>query len=186
MEKKEARAEKEEAEKYQKLQDDLVSLSIPILSLFKYLSMIVQVDTQLQEQLFKLYHNERQIDDLVEQVKTKQKELDKLVNQVFCAMIPTQYTMFHLFLQLSRRGKLENQMKTKKQESAKWSREMAVVEKKKREKEMEMNKLKPLFIKAKEQTLHVVKRMEASKYVYGHRITLQGGGGLAVVVLSPW
>ena len=71
-----------------------------------------------------------------------------------------------IFVQLSRRGKLENQMKTKKQESAKWSREMAVVEKKKREKEMEMNKLKPLFIKAKEQTLHVVKRMEASKYVH--------------------
>lgn len=40
----------------------------------------MQVDTQLQEQLFKLYHNERQIDDLVEQVKTKQKELDKLVS----------------------------------------------------------------------------------------------------------
>ena len=56
-------------------------------------------------------------------------------------------------------------MKSKKQESAKWSREMAVVEKKKREKEVEMNKLKPLFIKAKEQTLHVVKRLEASKYV---------------------
>ena len=56
-------------------------------------------------------------------------------------------------------------MKTKKQESARWSREMAVVEKKKREKEMEMNKLKPLFIKAKEQTLHVVKRLEASKCV---------------------
>ena len=32
MEKKEARAEKEEAEKYQKLQDDLVSLSVAILS----------------------------------------------------------------------------------------------------------------------------------------------------------
>ena len=54
-------------------------------------------------------------------------------------------------------------MKSKKQESAKGSREMAVVEKKKREKEIEMNKLKPLFIKAKEQTLHVVKRLEASK-----------------------
>ena len=40
----------------------------------------MQVDTQLQGQLFKLYHNERQIDDLVEQVKTKQKELDKLVS----------------------------------------------------------------------------------------------------------
>ena len=66
---------------------------------------------------------------------------------------------------MSRRGKLENQMKSKKQESAKWSREMAVVEKKKREKEFEMNKLKPLFIKAKEQTLHVVKRLEASRYI---------------------
>ena len=68
-------------------------------------------------------------------------------------------------VQVSRRGKIESQMKSKKQESAKWSREMAVVEKKKREKEVEMNKLKPLFIKAKEQTLHVVKRLEASKYV---------------------
>lgn len=38
MEKKEARAEKEEAEKYQKLQDDLVSLSVAILSLAIYLS----------------------------------------------------------------------------------------------------------------------------------------------------
>ena len=56
-------------------------------------------------------------------------------------------------------------MKSKKQESAKWSREIAVVEKKKREKEVEMNKLKPLFIKAKEQTLHVVKRLEASRYL---------------------
>lgn len=56
-------------------------------------------------------------------------------------------------------------MKSKKQESAKWSREIAVVEKKKREKEVEMNKLKPQFIKAKEQTLHVVKRLEASRYI---------------------
>jgi hypothetical protein len=88
--------------------------------------------------------------------------------------------MFLFIVQLSRRGKLENQMKTKKQESAKWSREMAVVEKKKREKEMEMNKLKPLFIKAKEQTLHVVKRLEASKYV--HRIIIMGGGGSGMLV----
>ena len=69
-------------------------------------------------------------------------------------------------------------MKTKKQESAKWSREMAVVEKKKREKEMEMNKLKPLFIKAKEQTLHVVKRLEASKYDIVHIESLEIVRGL--------
>lgn len=75
-------------------------------------------------------------------------------------------------------------MKTKKQESAKWSREMAVVEKKKREKEMEMNKLKPLFIKAKEQTLHVVKRLEASKYVHIEFPLFVIGGRF--VELSPW
>ena len=42
----------------------------------------MQADAQLQEQLFKLYHNESQIDGLVEQVKTKQKELDKLVGHL--------------------------------------------------------------------------------------------------------
>lgn len=42
----------------------------------------MQADAQLQEQLFKLYHNERQIDDFVEQIKTKQKELDKLVGSI--------------------------------------------------------------------------------------------------------
>ena len=97
MEKKEARAEKEEAEKYQKLQDDLVSISVAGLSLFKRLS--VQVDTQLQEQLFKLYHNERQIDDLVDQVKTKQKELDKLVSlsllYVYIYMYIASYCTLH-------------------------------------------------------------------------------------------
>ena len=55
----------------------------------------MQVDTQLQEQLFKLYHNERQIDDLVEQVKTKQKELDKLVSlSLVQCYLPTKYNFF--------------------------------------------------------------------------------------------
>ena len=137
------------------------------------LQISIQADAQLQEQLFKLYHNERQIDDLVEQVKTKQKELDKLVSLYSGAYL---MCLLNFVVQISRRGKLENQMKTKKQESAKWSRETAVVEKKKREKEMEMNKLKPLFIKAKEQTLHVVKRMEASKYVHIELALWEWGG----------
>ena len=38
MEKKEARAEKEEAEKYQKLQDDLVSLFVAAFPLASHLS----------------------------------------------------------------------------------------------------------------------------------------------------
>ena len=32
--------------------------------------------------MFKLYHNERHIDDLLEEVKGKQKELDRLVSKV--------------------------------------------------------------------------------------------------------
>ncbi len=38
-----------------------------------------QAESQLTEQLFSLYHNEQQITALVEEVKSKQKELDRLV-----------------------------------------------------------------------------------------------------------
>lgn len=60
MEKKEARAQKEEADRYQKLQDDLTKC-------------------QLEEQLFKLYHNEREIDYLSTELKNHQKNLNELV-----------------------------------------------------------------------------------------------------------
>jgi len=61
MEKKEARAQKEEADRYQKLQDDLTT-------------------GQLEEQLFKLYHNEREIDNLSDELKNHQKNLNELVS----------------------------------------------------------------------------------------------------------
>ena len=60
MEKKEARAQKEEADRYQKLQDDLST-------------------GQLEEQLFKLYHNEREIETLSDELKNHQKNLNDLV-----------------------------------------------------------------------------------------------------------
>ena len=37
-----------------------------------------------------------------------------------------------------------------------------------REKEVEMNRIKPQYIKSKEETSHVLKRLEASKYVHVH------------------
>ena len=40
---------------------------------------------------------------------------------------------------------------------------MGVVEKKVREKEVEITRRKPLYIKAKEKTAHVIKRLEATK-----------------------
>jgi len=64
MEKKEARAQKEEADRYQKLQDDLT----------KY---------QLEEQLFRLYHNEREIDSLSDELKNHQKSLNELVSSTY-------------------------------------------------------------------------------------------------------
>lgn len=123
LEKKEARAEKEEADKYQKLQEEIL-------------------DAQVQEQLFKLYHNEVMVDSLNDDIKSKQKLLDK---------------------EIRTRHNLEEQLKSKKQNSAKFSREMSIIEKKMREKEVELNKKKLLYIKAKEKTSHVLKRLEASK-----------------------
>ena len=46
---------------------------------------------------------------------------------------------------------------------AKFSRESAVIEKKIREKDIELSKLKPEYIKAKQKTAHVMKRLQASK-----------------------
>ena len=66
-------------------------------------------------------------------------------------------------LQTNRQQKIEGQLKAKKQGAAKFSREMSLIEKTMREKEGELVKKKPMYIKAKERTLHVVKRLEASK-----------------------
>jgi len=58
-ERKEAKAEKEEAEKYQRLMDDLT-------------------DKQLELQLFRLYMNEQQIGKEEDDLAQKQKDIDKV------------------------------------------------------------------------------------------------------------
>merc|ERR1711915_644334 len=58
-ERKEAKLEKEEADKYQKLQDDMA-------------------DRQVELQLFRLYHNEKAIGDMKEKIDAKNKEHDKI------------------------------------------------------------------------------------------------------------
>merc|ERR1711899_12597 len=59
IERKEAKMEKEEAEKYKKLQDNLA-------------------DRQVELQLFKLFHNERVIKESGELVETRRKEIEKI------------------------------------------------------------------------------------------------------------
>ncbi|XP_065903678.1 structural maintenance of chromosomes protein 1A-like [Dysidea avara] len=133
MEKKEARAQKEEADRYQKLQDDLST-------------------GQLEEQLFKLYHNEREIETLSDELKNHQKNLNDLINK---------------------RDRTEAQLKAKKQASAKQTRESNTVEKKIRDKEVELSKKRPLFINAKEATSHVTKRLEATKKAHRKAVESQ-------------
>ena len=64
---------------------------------------------------------------------------------------------------MSERSKIEEQLKGKKQESAKWAREVATLEKRMKEKEMEAHRLKPQYIKAKELTTHTTNRLKANK-----------------------
>merc|ERR1712242_36106 len=59
LERKEAKLEKEEAEKYKKLQENLA-------------------DRQVELQLFKLYHNERKIGEYDEEAARKRKDVDKI------------------------------------------------------------------------------------------------------------
>ena len=43
------------------------------------LVLLVQAEAQVQEQLFKLYHNEAEIERLTEELRVRQKDLDRLV-----------------------------------------------------------------------------------------------------------
>lgn len=58
-ERKEAKLEKEEAEKYQRLKDDLA-------------------DKQVELQLFRLYHNQKTIEGLEDEYKRKAAEIEKI------------------------------------------------------------------------------------------------------------
>merc|ERR1719210_2550227 len=59
LERKEAKLEKEEAEKYKKLQDNLA-------------------DRQIELQLFKLYHNERQIKENTDEKEAREKDIARI------------------------------------------------------------------------------------------------------------
>ncbi|XP_063237395.1 structural maintenance of chromosomes protein 1A isoform X2 [Bacillus rossius redtenbacheri] len=122
-ERKEAKLEKEEAEKYQRLKEDLG-------------------DKQVELQLFRLYHNERDIERLERELEKKQHEVKKVEKK---------------------REKAEEQLKEKKKECGKLGRELAKVEQDLREMEVEMNKKRPTFIKSKERVTHIQKKLESAR-----------------------
>merc|ERR1719362_1178448 len=123
LERKEAKLEKEEAEKYKKLQDNLA-------------------DRQVELQLFKLFHNERQIRENSDEVAARRKDIDKIEKK---------------------KEKAEEKLKEVKKEQGKSQREFAKVDADIREKENAIQRKRPAFIKAKEKATHLHKKVEQAK-----------------------
>lgn len=122
-ERKEAKQEKEEAEKYQKLRDDLV-------------------EKQVIFHLFKLFHCEKEYNQCVEDAKRKNTELEKA---------------------MKKRDRIDEELKDKKKENGKMGRELSKIEQNIREAEVEVNKKRPTYIKAKERSTHIQKKLEAAR-----------------------
>ncbi|XP_076039544.1 structural maintenance of chromosomes 1 [Oratosquilla oratoria] len=122
-ERKEAKHEKEEAERYQRLKDELG-------------------EKQVEMQLFRLYHNEKEIAEYDKELKRKQADLEKVEKK---------------------KEKAEDVLKEKKKEHNRVSREMAKLEQDIREMESEVNKKRPTFIKAKERVSHMQKKVDSAR-----------------------
>ncbi|XP_043483161.1 structural maintenance of chromosomes protein 1A [Leptopilina heterotoma] len=122
-ERKEAKLEKEEAEKYQRLKEEYG-------------------EKQIELQLFRLFHNEKEIENLEVTQKKKQHEVEKIEK---------------------RREKAEEVLKDKKKESGKLGRDLAKIEQDIREMEVEITKKRPTFIKAKERVAHMQKKVESAR-----------------------
>ncbi|XP_017771706.1 PREDICTED: structural maintenance of chromosomes protein 1A [Nicrophorus vespilloides] len=121
-ERKEARIEKEEADKYARLKDDLN-------------------EKMVEHQLFRLFHNERDMKNLECELKSKMKEVEKIERK---------------------KEKAEEVLKDKKKEQSRHGRELAKIEQDIREMEVEISKKKPQFIKAKERVTHMQKKLEGA------------------------
>ncbi|XP_076133445.1 structural maintenance of chromosomes 1A, like [Alosa pseudoharengus] len=122
-ERKEAKQEKEEAERYQRLKDEVARAHV-------------------QLQLFKLYHNEAEIEKLNRELSHRNKEIDK---------------------DRKRMDRVEEELKDKKKELGRLMREQQTIEKEIKEKDSELNQKRPQYIKAKENTAHKIKKLEAAR-----------------------
>ena len=123
LERKEAKMEKEEAEKYKKLQDNLA-------------------ERQIELQLFKLFHNERQIKENTDEIAARKKDIKKIEKK---------------------KGDAEEKLKEVKKDQGKSQREFAKVDSDIREKENAIQKKRPAYIKAKEKSSHLQKKVDGAK-----------------------
>ncbi|XP_076297753.1 structural maintenance of chromosomes 1 [Lasioglossum baleicum] len=122
-ERKEAKLEKEEAEKYQRLKEEYV-------------------EKQVELQLFRLFHNEKNTESLEVLQKKKQHEIEKIEKK---------------------KEKAEEVLKEKKKDAGKLGRDLAKIEQDIREVEADITKKRPTFIKAKERVAHMQKKVESAR-----------------------
>ncbi|ALC47438.1 SMC1 [Drosophila busckii] len=118
-ERKEAKHEKMEAERYTRLQAEYN-------------------EKQVEYQLFRLFHVEKDIQKYVADLEVKQQEL-KAVEQ--------------------RKESADEVLREKKKDAGKISRDLAKIEQEIREFETQLNKRRPLYIKAKEKVTHCKKKL---------------------------
>lgn len=121
-ERKEAKLEKQEADRYARLREEYS-------------------EKQVAYQLYKLYHNEKDIQRYNDDLKVKQNDSKKVEDK---------------------KAHADEILREKKKDSGKISRDLAKIEQEIREAESEMNKKHPLFIKAKEKVAHTHKKLDGA------------------------
>jgi len=97
---------------------------------------------QSELQLFKLYHIEQELDDLNDELSKKRKDVDK---------------------QIRKKEKIEEEVKQRKGNHNKLSKQLANIDRQIREVELNLNKKRPAYIKAKENASHIEKKLETAK-----------------------
>ncbi|KAI8130777.1 Structural maintenance of chromosomes protein 1A [Lucilia cuprina] len=120
-ERKEAKHEKMEADRYARLKNEYN-------------------EKQVEYQIFRLYHVEKDIQRLNEDIESKQQEIKEVEK---------------------RKESADEVLKEKKKEAGKLNREMAKIDQEAREFETQMNKKHPLYIKAKEKVAHCQKKLKS-------------------------
>ncbi|KAM8974318.1 structural maintenance of chromosomes protein 1B [Pelodytes ibericus] len=123
VERKHAKLEKEEAEKYKLLAKQLRK-------------------NKEQLQLFQLYHNERRIDSLMTNLEGKNTDTNSQKEQL---------------------SQAESDLKEEKRDLGKLNRDLQHIEKEIKAKEASLYQSRPLYIKARENTAHHLKKVETTK-----------------------
>nr|XP_033807991.1 structural maintenance of chromosomes protein 1B isoform X1 [Geotrypetes seraphini] len=109
----------------------------------RYNTLIKELqESRIQLQLFKLFHNEKKISAVNITLNEKNEDVTRRKDTLFAA---------------------EKSLKAKKKELGKLSRELLQIEKEVKVHEMTLNHIRPQYIKAKENTAHHIRKIEAAK-----------------------